>query len=105
MHKTPAGLPETRIKTMTNKQITITWRRVGNRHIEYTITRFEYGCTNVETRHCNGYATFVGPAAGRDYEVSQVHGYASSVWAATDRDVSRLLRRAFKAGSVRRVAA
>lgn len=80
-------------------QITIRWHRAGERCIQWTVTD-QYGDENIY--HCNGYAAFHGPASGAHYLARQVSGWASSPWHAEDREVSKRLRREYRARSVRK---
>jgi hypothetical protein len=81
---------------------TIRWTRIDG-GVEWTIEGGDW--LDPYTMHCNRYATFKGPASGQNWQAHQTHGWASTVWAETDAEVSRLLRREFKARSVRRSAA
>jgi hypothetical protein len=84
--------------------IAIRWHRAGPRCIEWTISGPDYASPAVEnTYHCDGYATFYGSASGLGLCNRQAMGWANSVWAERDADVSRMLRRTYpEATSVRR---
>lgn len=79
--------------------ISIAWRRVGDRSIEWTCTGWDFDQPDaVKTYHCNRYATFFGASGVCD--ARQVGGGASSVWSPINSEVSRLLRREFRGASV-----
>lgn len=73
--------------------LAIVWRRVGANAIEWTVTGDWFG--EKSQWHCNRYATFHGPATAENYERTQRHGWASSVWADRDPTVTHLLIRAY----------